>query len=282
MNNEEYIASGMLELYAAGALTQEEQQEVEHMAANSAEVRAALLEACATMEEYAHLHAVKPRPELKGRVLQQITAQQPAMVEEPAVVEEVETPVRPMYADLEKEGSPYKWMFAASIVLFLLSGFMSFRFYQNWKDAESRLAVALASEQTLAQNYNTAAYKMEQQEQLLGIMRNDSFRPVKLKGVAAHPEAAVMVYYNPERRQVYLDVLQLPAPPAGKQYQLWALDQGKPVNAGMIAMGKTRESILQQMKEIGSAQAFAITLEPAGGSVNPTMDQMYVMGEINS
>jgi hypothetical protein len=35
-----------------------------------------------------------------------------------------------------------------------------------------------------------------------------------------------------------------------------------------------------QMKNIAGAQAFAITLEPKGGSQNPTMEKMYVMGKI--
>ncbi|MFD2513546.1 anti-sigma factor domain-containing protein [Pontibacter locisalis] len=274
MNNEEYIASGMLELYAAGALTPGERVEVERMAAGSPEIRAALMEACATMENYALSYAVEPKPELKARVLQQITGEQPVIAEE-------ETPVHPIYKDYEKDSSPYKWMFAASIVLFLLSGFMSFRFYQNWQEAEGRLAVALASEQTLAQNYRTVSDRVEQQELILSLLRDEDFTPVRLKGVAAHPDARVMVYWNPKQKQVYLDVFQLPEPPAGKQYQLWALDQGNPINAGMIALDTDKPSV-QRMKEISTAQAFAITLEPSGGSVNPTLEEMYVMGEIKS
>jgi anti-sigma-K factor RskA len=34
------------------------------------------------------------------------------------------------------------------------------------------------------------------------------------------------------------------------------------------------------MKSFGSAQAFAITLEKAGGSPTPTMDEMYVMAKV--
>ena len=44
MHNEDYIASGVLELYAAGALTAAERLEVERVAAESPEVRAALKE----------------------------------------------------------------------------------------------------------------------------------------------------------------------------------------------------------------------------------------------
>jgi hypothetical protein len=30
----------------------------------------------------------------------------------------------------------------------------------------------------------------------------------------------------------------------------------------------------------GDAEAFAITLEPAGGSLNPTMEQLYTLGKV--
>jgi anti-sigma-K factor RskA len=33
---------------------------------------------------------------------------------------------------------------------------------------------------------------------------------------------------------------------------------------------------VKEMKSIASADAFAVTLEPMGGSINPTMDQMVV------
>lgn len=277
MNNEDdYIASGVLELYATGALDEEERLEVERMAANSPEVRTALDEACFVMEQYAALHAVQPSPALKARVLEQIGAQSPALVED-------EQPaVRPLYpVEDERESSAYKWMFAASIALFLLSGFMSIRFYQNWQEAEEKLAQALVAQETLAQNYQTTSYRLEQQEQMLRVIRNEDFQSVRLQGVEGHPEAEVLVYWNPEQREVYVDNVQLPEPPAGKQYQLWALLDGNPIDAGLIDMESAQRS-LQQMKEIGAAQAFAVTLEPAGGSVSPTLEQLYVMGEVES
>jgi hypothetical protein len=173
-------------------------------------------------------------------------------------------------------------MFAASITLFLISGFLSYNFYTKWQFAESRLAQALASEQTLAQNYNVVNLRMQQQQQMLSVLRGPDYMPVNLKGVQAHPDAKVMVYWNPQQQQVYVDVHKLPAPPAGMQYQLWALDGGKPVDAGMLEMENGTATGMQQMKAIPSAQAFAITLEPKGGSINPTMDQMFVMGQIQS
>jgi len=69
---------------------------------------------------------------------------------------------------------------------------------------------------------------------------------------------------------------KLPQAPSGKQYQLWALVDGKPVDAGMIGDCNG----LCRLKNIPRAQAFAITLEREGGSPTPTMDQMYVLGKV--
>ena len=72
-------------------------------------------------------------------------------------------------------------------------------------------------------------------------------------------------------------VNKMPQPSQGKQYQLWALVDGKPVDAGMVDANCTT---VCKMKNIPKAQAFAITLEKAGGSPSPTMEAMYVFGKV--
>nr|WP_255487977.1 anti-sigma factor [Pontibacter sp. KCTC 32443] len=230
------------------------------------------------MEAYATLYAVQPRPELKDRIMQQFAT--PA--QENNVIAEEETPVHPLvYPGDEKEASAYKWMFAASIVLFLLSGWLSFHFYNKWQEAEQRLAGVIASEQQLARNFRQTSQQFKQQEETLAILRNPAYKQVLLKGVAAHPEAEMKVYWNAAQQKVYVDAVSLPAPPTGKQYQLWALKDGKPIDAGMIEVSDDKAG-MQQMKNIGAAQAFAVTLEPTGGSASPTLEQLTVMGNIDS
>ena len=277
VSNNEFIASGILELYAAGGLSQEERREVESRAASSPEVRAALDEACIAMEQYASSYAVKPRAGLKESILGRIESERVSNLSP----DNKPTNAIPLYPSQETEASPYKWMFAASITLFLLSGFLSYHFYTKWQQAEDRLALAVASEQLMAQNIETASFKTQQLESVISILRNPDYKPVKLTGVEANPDANMVVYWNANQQQVYVGNIQLPAPPAGMQYQLWALDNGKPIDAGMIALnGET--TYLQKMKAIGSAQAFAVTLEPEGGSVNPTLEKLTVLGEVKA
>jgi anti-sigma-K factor RskA len=79
---------------------------------------------------------------------------------------------------------------------------------------------------------------------------------------------------------VFVANVKLPQPPADKQYQLWAIADGKPVDIGMIENEQSFAAVFQKMKDIHNPQAFAITLEKKGGVPSPTMSEMYVLGKI--
>jgi anti-sigma-K factor RskA len=80
--------------------------------------------------------------------------------------------------------------------------------------------------------------------------------------------------------EVYIDPSNLPEAPAGKQYQLWAIVDGKPVDGGMIITTKKDNKYrIQKMKTFGKAEAFAVTLETEGGNPTPKGD-MYVLGKM--
>ena len=97
------------------------------------------------------------------------------------------------------------------------------------------------------------------------------------KGVENHPNMLADVYWHTSKK-VFLEMKNLPAAPSGKQYQLWAIVDGKPVDMGMYSA--KADSTVQEMKSVDNAQAFAITLEKEGGNPTPTMEEMYVMGTI--
>lgn len=101
---------------------------------------------------------------------------------------------------------------------------------------------------------------------------------VQLPGVTGKENNLVTVYWDTLSKAVYLRTDRLPAAPAGRQYQLWALVDGKPVDAGVLE----NCSGLCRLKPVIKAQAFAITLEPAGGSPTPTLSQMCVLGKVAS
>jgi anti-sigma-K factor RskA len=85
------------------------------------------------------------------------------------------------------------------------------------------------------------------------------------------------LFWDTKTKDVYIMPNKLPKVEDDKQYQLWALVDGKPVDAGVL---DPRCGSVCKMKNIPAAQAFAITLEKAGGSPTPTLSAMYVMGKV--
>ena len=70
----------------------------------------------------------------------------------------------------------------------------------------------------------------------------------------------------------------MPDIPSDKQYQLWAIVDGKPIDMGVFDL-QLEVNELIEIPHIENAQAFAVTLEKRGGVASPTMEAMYVLGE---
>lgn len=113
--------------------------------------------------------------------------------------------------------------------------------------------------------------------QVYELLRAPHTHQVNLHGTALAPDAHAMVYWNPERQRVYCSLTNLPAPPAGKQYQLWAEVRGEMVNMGILTAMPMQ---LQPMLFIQAAESFNITLEPMGGSDHPDVGQLYANGKV--
>ncbi|MEU6819981.1 anti-sigma factor [Streptomyces atriruber] len=68
----------------------------------------------------------------------------------------------------------------------------------------------------------------------------------------------------------------MPAPPQGKTYQLWFADGGHMRPAGLMDASRTNQSVLME-GSLGRATGVGITLEPAGGSQQPTSPPLATM-----
>lgn len=127
----------------------------------------------------------------------------------------------------------------------------------------------------LQKQVNQLQQNAQVQNQNLTLYQDTAYQKINLTNVPGKPKALVQLFWNRTTRDVYAADISLPAAPAGKQYQLWALIDGKPVSAGLI----TGKNLPKKMNDFSRADAFAITLEIAGGSATPTLTEMYVLGK---
>ena len=291
-NYQEIIESGRLEQYALGELNPAARAEVEAQASRYPEVRAELDALLAGLDVYAEAHAITPpagmRERVLGRVLAEIGTAAPTA---PAAAPAPEVPTMRVSASnphvasaaTPPAASPARssgWAIAASVAL-LLSLVGNALLYTNLQQTRSDLAIALGEQTRFANATQVMERRLSTTQEQLHVLRSpDEYKLVALAGTPAHPAARARVLFNKVAHRVYVDVAQLPPLPPGKQYQLWALDQGKPVDAGVLTAATTAGDGLQQMKDVASAQAFAMTVEPTGGSAGPTLDTMTVIGNI--
>ncbi|MEP1034299.1 anti-sigma factor [Ekhidna sp.] len=268
MNIEEYISSGILEAYVMDQLSSAERTEVENAASEHSEIRYELERIELSMETLAFATAVKPPASVKGELLAQIETQQKVKKEAPVVE------MRP-----ESSFGMLRFAAAASIIIALGSAIMAFNYWNKWQSAEDRLSTLIAQNEQFAENYNQVNQQLDDIQNAVAIMNNTAYQRVIMNGTDNSPESQATVYWNEATADVYLNIQNLKELSQNQQYQLWAIIDGKPVDAGVF--DPDGSNFLVHMKNIGAnAAAFAVTIEPRGGSESPSLETMQVVGNV--
>ncbi|QRR02203.1 anti-sigma factor [Dyadobacter sandarakinus] len=300
MNIQAYIESGILEEYVLGTVSPQEKQEVECMSHIYPEIKEELLRTEKALEEYALKHQTPPPASLKESLFAQMNFDAPREfkeehIETPSVVpaETEEKTVVPAQTDNDgrravvndafervetREVVPFwsKLAVAAAILFAIFAGWSAVQMTE-YKGSNEQLAAELGSVKGEMEGIKT---NLAYNEALAAMYRNPDYKVVKMAGLPKSPESAVAALWNQKTNEVMLDVQKLPSAPAGKQYQLWTIVGGQPVDMGMLD-NQFSGKVLKMKDSQPGAVAFAITLEKEGGVPSPTMEEMVVMGKVS-
>lgn len=263
MNVKEYILNGIIESYVLGLATETEQQEFDILSRQYPEIAQAKLDFELSLERQLMKDAIAPPVGLKEKIFQSLDTS--ALNTSYQETDAFETPVRKM--------NIWKWVAAASVLL--LAGAVYWAFSLNDKNQDLQQANT-----DLRNQLDTSAVKAQELNSTAQILQNPDLKTATLQGTANAPGAFANVYWDSTNQDVWLLVNNMPEPVSDKQYQLWALLDGKPTDLGVIEPNIWQKKLLVKMKNVQGAEAFAITLEPQGGSASPTMDKIYVTGNL--
>lgn len=276
MNIQEYISSGIVESYVLGLADEAERAQFEQMCAQHAEVLAARDAFELSLEHQVMAAPVAPPAHLREAVFQKLAAE-PEATEGKLAAPVVQ--LRPI-----KRGAipmAMRYVAAASIVLLAGSAGLNVYYFNKYRDFSQRYDQLLAQQTELAKNNEVLQTKLGNYEHTVDALNSPYMAQVKMEGSAVPaspaPDSKATVLWDTRTKDVYLMVNNLPQPQAGMQYQLWAIVDNQPVDAGMLDMDKGH--MMVKMKNIPRAQLFAITLEQQGGSPTPK-GKMYVMGKV--
>lgn len=268
-----YIESGILELYVLGELSQDERLEVEAMSAKHPAIKAELVEIERSMECFALEHQIEPPAELRNRVLNSVLTN--LADDRNFHSKKDQQPDNVRILPVQRTINFYKYAFAACLALLLVSIATLISVYGKLQQSHQQI-LALST-----QNEHFSKTVSFQNEQLT-VFRDTAYRLIKLPGTGKTQSASMMLAWNPAKKKVMIDMpsVNLPANDAQHQYQLWAIVAGKPVDLGVFDAKSDSAVMMKVMKPVAEPQAFAVTLEPKGGSVNPTMANLTVISKI--
>jgi anti-sigma-K factor RskA len=263
VNVQEYISSGIIENYVLGLADESERTEFEQLCLQYPELAAARAEFEKALEKSALAKAISPPAEVKDRFLEAI--QQSPSLNQPKIItmENVKNPVR--------QNSLSRFIAAASIILLLVCLYFSYEFYTQNKTLQR-------SNQELQAKLNSTDSILNRIVDEQKIVSDSNITVVNMVGTQVSPRSSANVYWDSASSNVYLVVKNMPKLASDKQYQLWALINGKPRDLGVFDVSD--QKFILKMKNIQKAEAFAITIEQKGGSPSPTLEKMQSLGKI--
>jgi len=242
----------LLPAYALGALDGDDLRELEaHKATGCAECRRQIdlwqgdLEALATAVE-----PIVPSAATRERVLR--AAEAGATV----------VPFRP-------RSRPPLWLALAATLLLVVA------VWGVWQQDRLR-----AERDGLARQVASLERRLDQTEtdnrrlaKTLSLITAPGARAIQLAGLGPAQGAVGHAFVNPRTGQAIVYAFDLPAPAAGKTYQLWWIPAGRPpVPAGTFdvdAHGAARLEV-DKVADAAEPKTWAVTLEPAGGMPQPS------------
>jgi anti-sigma-K factor RskA len=272
-----YIESGILELYVLGQLNPQEQLEVQAMASKYPEVKQEMEAIEIALEKYAVQNAVKPSEGLESRIFTRIGISPSATQQEAKII-----PLNPEISNkYQSTIRSLRFALVACIALLVVSVAALYSAHSDLGTAKDQIASLSADREKFSATVNYMKTNNSDLNKVIAIADDPSWKTIKLAG-QKNPNDNMVVYWHPAQKHVMVNTnkMVLPANDKTHQYQLWALVNGKPVDLGVFDVNPENSHILVNMKEIGIAQAFAVTLEQRGGSPTPTMEQMMVMGGV--
>lgn len=260
MNIKEYIASGILELYVAGSLSEKENEEVHAAIIENPELLKEVLSienAVVKLTAFAKKDAAYSFNSIKNQL--NIGTQKVVSISKP-----------------KTNWAQYSGWAAAVLVGSMLVWSVS----QN-----NNLKEQIATEkEQLEEQIDKASNSLAEAEKLITIFRDKDIISVPLAGQKVSPNSYAKVYWDKKTNAIYLDAKGLPEPPKGKVYQVWSLKLSPltPTSLGTIDTFTADNNKIFTINNANESEAFGITLEPEGGSESPTLEQLYTLGAVAS
>jgi anti-sigma-K factor RskA len=252
MDIQEYIKSGVIELYVMGLCSADEEKELEHLRLQHPALNEAIIAFEKEYEAKLQQQAIMPDAATDKRILHTLNS----LAGSKQVTLPTMAPVKKMTW----------WKVAAAACIALLAGSVYMNISQNQKNKSLAALLSEPKSTTLP----LADYK---------IFTDPTITPVAMYCVGSHAICRCTMFWDKKTGKAYIMIHHLPQSSETKDYQLWANVDGKPLNVGIIN-DQIRGRFIEVSNVPTGAASFSVTLEKAGGTTTPTVNETYLQGTI--
>jgi hypothetical protein len=267
MNVQELISSGKLELYVAGTLSEREMGDVAASAQEYPEVALEIEKIERAMVDFLSPLEFNMAEREKDRQIDLI--------------------LHKIHGQSEKKKAAVfsisRLAVAAILAGLIVTAGLSVWFGMKNTSLTEEMAALRVNEQRIQADKAGFQEHYDKMQAQFTLMRNVLTKRVQLGAVPGNKitgqDNYMLVYWNPNTKKLMLADAHLPDLSPDQQYQLWALYDGKTVDAGVFDAKDNNVSVGFQ-KDVAGAQAFAVTVEPRGGSKIPTMKNLCMIAKM--
>ena len=253
----------LLPFYALGALTDEERKLVEAYLREHPEARHQIEEMDETVSVLPHSVApVEPTRRTKEALMARVRTDERAHTP----VTKLASPVRA----IRLEHIFQALSLGAALVAIIWALVLNTRLSQL-QDQISLLGEALVAQSNSLEEINAR----------LPLLPASAAETISLAGTELRPQARGQLIADPNKSSAVLVIAGLDQLEPGKTYQVWLIDGNGPRSAGLLSVDSNGQGILIVSSEltIGQFDALGISVEPDGGSQQPTGD-IVVLSEL--
>jgi anti-sigma-K factor RskA len=255
----------LLPFYVLDALTEEEKELVESYLAKHPEARAQVqeLQSDASAMPYSVLPVEPPR-HVKEALMSRIAAD----------VQARERSTAPAESQSSRRGLRFEDIFRV-LSLGAATAAILWAFVLNAQVERLQNEISALSEQVTAQSQS-----IDQIITNLPPANQSDVITVSLKGTEVQPGAQGQLIADPNEQSAVLVISGLPPLEPGRTYQVWLIGDA-PISAGFLTVDANGQSVLIVTSEetIGSFNSLGISIEPEGGSEQPT-GEIVVLSEL--
>ncbi len=257
------IESGMLERYLLGNCTEEQTQEIETLLENSAKLKKYFKEM--SEDQFAITESKGKAGPLKRDEKDRVDI----------VASEYASSSFKNSKGIKKSSMTFeRVVLIAAIFCMFISLFTAFNLFM--KNLELQRSLDRSTHLYKEHDFFTRQLNMQldllqmvvvKLEDQIKILDDSQTKKVRLKGNDKAHRLDLNVYWNDEKKVSLLTLKNIPQLTDDECFQIWASKQGEFLDLGIL----NRQDYIMEIKNFEDAKSLIITIEPEGGSQQPTM-----------